>query len=108
MAMEQDQDATSTAPAVAVDAPSEASTSTAVAASGPGRPASTAKKYAQLVMPSPQQIYQEDVMNNCAVKSVISCVMGGLLGVVFGIFSVSMEGSAAVRRRQLECHSVCR
>ncbi|GMH41057.1 hypothetical protein BSKO_08967 [Bryopsis sp. KO-2023] len=51
----------------------------------------TAKR---ISVPTPEQIAQEDFMNNCIVRSVMSGVMGGGLGVVFGIFSASMEGGS--------------
>lgn len=44
-------------------------------------------------LPTPETIAQEDVFNNCFVRSVVSCVMGAGLGIVFGIFAASMEGS---------------
>ena len=51
--------------------------------------------YKQLVLPSPEQIAQEDLMNNCGVRTVLSGVMGAGLGAVFGVFMVTMD--AAVR-----------
>jgi hypothetical protein len=60
-------------------------------------------KIQPLSMPSYEQMMQEDVMNNCAVKSAIAGVMGGLLGVAFGIFTASLD--TGVRARAL---FVCR
>ena len=56
-------------------------------------------KIQPLSMPSYEQMMQEDVMNNCAVKSAIAGVMGGLLGVAFGIFTASLD--TGVRRWSL-------
>lgn len=46
-------------------------------------------------MPSPEAMQGEDLMNNCAVKATIAAVMGGLLGVAFGVFTASMDPSMA-------------
>lgn len=51
---------------------------------------------ARVEMPSYEQIMQEEAMNNCFVKSVISGAMGGLLGVAFGVFTASVETSGGV------------
>jgi hypothetical protein len=62
------------------------------------QPAKAEKKrkvYKQLVLPTPEQMQQEDVMNNCGVRTVLSGVMGAGLGAVFGVFMVTMD--AAVR-----------
>ena len=34
---------------------------------------------------------QEDFMNNCAVRTVLSAVMGGGMGVMFGVFMGTMD-----------------
>jgi import inner membrane translocase subunit TIM22 len=48
------------------------------------------KTYDRVKLPSPEEVYQQDAMDNCAVKTVMSCVLGGALGgamgVVFGAF----------------------
>ena len=49
------------------------------------------KTYPQLQLPSPEQMAQEDAMNNCGVRTVLSGVMGAGLGVVFGIFMGTMD-----------------
>lgn len=46
----------------------------------------------RLSVPTAEQIAQEDVMNNCFVRAVMSGVMGAGLGVVFGLFTAGMEG----------------
>lgn len=66
------------------------------------QPAKAEKKrkvYKQLVLPTPEQMQQEDVMNNCGVRTVLSGVMGAGLGAVFGVFMVTMD--AAVRATPL-------
>lgn len=49
--------------------------------------------YQRLDMPTPESIAQEDFMNNCAVRTILSGVMGTGLGVVFGIFMGTMDTS---------------
>lgn len=66
--------------------------------SAPAAPAG--KKYPQLQMPSYEQMMQQDMMDNCAVKSIISGVMGGALGVAFGIFTASLDASGGVSNRK--------
>ncbi len=51
------------------------------------------KKWEPLQVPSPMQIMQQDVMDNCLVKGTISGVMGGLVGLAFGLFSASIENA---------------
>jgi hypothetical protein len=46
----------------------------------------------------------QDFLNNCAVKSVISLVMGGVLGGGFGIFVASMDNSRGVSRMPSQSH----
>lgn len=55
----------------------------------PGSPG----KYRQIQMPTPEVIVQEDFMNNCAVRTVLSGVMGSALGVLFGVFMGTMDSS---------------
>ena len=59
------------------------------------------KEYARIEPPSPEQLVQEDMINNCAVKTVISGIMGSALGICFGVFMGAMD--SAVR---LSCHDV--
>ena len=63
----------------------------------PARKEKPRKVYKQLVLPTPEQMQQEDLMNNCGVRTVLSGVMGAGLGLVFGVFMVTMD--AAVRPR---------
>jgi import inner membrane translocase subunit TIM22 len=51
------------------------------------------KKYQKLEPVHYEQIMQEDMMNNCAVKSTISGVMGGAMGIAFGVFMSSLENA---------------
>ena len=61
------------------------------------------KEYARIEPHSPEQLVQEDMINNCAVKTVISGIMGSALGICFGVFMGAMD--SAVR---LSCHVVKR
>ncbi len=58
----------------------------------PGR-----RPYAPVTMPSPEQMAQDDLMNNCAVRTGLSCVMGAGLGVAFGVFMGTMDAASMVR-----------
>mmetsp|Transcript_10144 Transcript_10144/g.30425 ORF Transcript_10144/g.30425 Transcript_10144/m.30425 type:complete len:191 (+) Transcript_10144:366-938(+) len=51
------------------------------------------KKYPVIVPPTPEMMMQEDLMNNCATRTVLSGVMGLGLGVLFGIFMGSMDAT---------------
>ena len=42
-------------------------------------------------LPSQEQMMMEDMVNNCMVKMVLSCVMGGVLGGAMGIFFGAFE-----------------
>lgn len=39
------------------------------------------------------EMMQQDVMNNCFIKSAMSGAMGGLAGFAFGLFSASLENA---------------
>lgn len=49
------------------------------------------KEYSRIEPVTPEQLAQEDLMNNCAVKTVISGIMGSVLGAAFGIFMGAMD-----------------
>ena len=49
--------------------------------------------YQRIDMPTPEGMAQEDFMNNCAVRTIMSGVMGSGLGVVFGVFMGTMDTS---------------
>lgn len=49
--------------------------------------------YRRIDMPTPEIMAQEDFMNHCAVRTIMSGVMGSGLGVVFGIFMGTMDTS---------------
>ncbi|KAL8129882.1 hypothetical protein V2J09_019037 [Rumex salicifolius] len=42
-------------------------------------------------MPSPEEIKGQDIWNNCAVRSVVSGVMGGGLGLAMGLFFGALD-----------------
>ena len=53
------------------------------------------KKYRQIVMPSPEQMMQDEFMNNCATRTVVSAAMGSVMGVFFGILMGTMDGAVS-------------
>lgn len=55
----------------------------------PGSP----NMYNRIEMPTAEMMASEDFMNNCAVRTIMSTVMGAGLGVVFGIFMGTMDTS---------------
>ena len=54
------------------------------------------KEYTRIEPTTPEQLIQEDLINNCAVKTVISGVMGSALGVAFGIFMGAMDSAVSI------------
>ncbi|CAL8467138.1 g6674 [Coccomyxa elongata] len=65
------------------------------------------KEYTRIEPTTPEQLAQEDLMNNCAVKTVVSGVMGSFLGAAFGVFmgamdtaTPAMDGAAAGAEKQ--------
>ena len=72
------------------------------AAEASAQPASKPKKkrkpgspntYTRIEMPTPEMMASEDFMNNCAVRTIMSTVMGAGLGVAFGVFMGTMDTS---------------
>jgi hypothetical protein len=51
------------------------------------------KQYQRIDPPSMEAMMQEEFMNNCATRTVLSGVMGLGLGVLFGVFMGSMDGA---------------
>lgn len=49
------------------------------------------RKYRRVDLPSPEQLAQEEFMNNCAVRTVMATVMGSVMGVAFGVFMGTMD-----------------
>ena len=47
---------------------------------------------------SPDEIFMGKMMESCAVKGTISCVLGGALGVVMGLFTASLDPSFTMVR----------
>ncbi len=56
----------------------------------------------------PPACLQEDFMNNCAVRTVLSAVLGSGMGVMFGIFMGTMDTVGAVGLKSLKCMCVAR
>ena len=52
-------------------------------------------RYERLQMPSGEDIMQQEFMNNCAVRTVISGVMGSALGLLFGVVMGSMDSAVS-------------
>ncbi|KAI4319047.1 hypothetical protein MLD38_032695 [Melastoma candidum] len=44
-----------------------------------------------LRLPTPEEIRGQDIWNNCAVRSIVSGVMGGGLGLAMGLFIGSLD-----------------
>ena len=53
------------------------------------------RTYRRIELPTPEMMQQEEFMNNCATRTVLSAVMVSALGVVFGIFMGTMESSVS-------------
>jgi hypothetical protein len=51
------------------------------------------RTYRKVELPTPEQMAQDEFMNNCGTRTVLSAVMGSGLGVLFGIFMGTMETS---------------
>ena len=68
-------------------------------------------RYERLPMPSGEEIMQQEFMNNCAVRTVISGVMGSALGLLFGVVMGSMDSAVgpaiSVSKDHRLCTAVC-
>lgn len=77
--------------------PTEATTTEATAAyEGKEQQQSSKKKrerktYERVKLPTPEEVYQQDAMDNCAIKTAMSCVLGGALGGVMGVVFGAFE-----------------
>ena len=67
----------------------------------PRPPKKERKVYQQIQIPSPEQMMQEEFMNNCATRTVLSGVMGMGLGVLFGIVMGSMDSAVTLKQPPL-------
>lgn len=54
------------------------------------------RTYRRVELPTPEMMQQDEFMNNCATRTILSAGMGSALGVVFGIFMGTMESSVRV------------
>ncbi|CAN6313145.1 unnamed protein product [Urochloa humidicola] len=63
----------------------------AAGAGAGGEPASQAPAVEPIRMPTVEEIKGQDIWNNCAVRSVVSGVMGGGLGVLMGLFFGALD-----------------
>ena len=57
----------------------------------PGKKKRERKTYERVKLPTPEEVYQQDAMDNCAIKTAMSCVLGGALGGVMGIVFGAFE-----------------
>ncbi|KAI3436827.1 hypothetical protein D9Q98_006237 [Chlorella vulgaris] len=57
----------------------------------PGR-----RTYRRLEAPTAEQIASEDFMNNCVVRTIMSAVMGGGMGVLFAVFMGTMDTGSTI------------
>jgi hypothetical protein len=51
------------------------------------------RTYRRVELPTAEQMTQDEFMNNCGTRTVLSAVMGSGLGVLFGIFMGTMDTS---------------
>ena len=72
-------------PPTTTDATTTTSTATAK------KPRRARKTYERVKLPTPEEVYQQDAMDNCAVKTAMSCVLGGALGGVMGVVFGAFE-----------------
>lgn len=68
-----------------VETPQGSPESPTTEAQPPGKRKRARKTYQQVQVPTYEQMMQEDFMNNCAVRTGLSGVMGLGLGAMFGI-----------------------
>ena len=90
----QDDAPSSSSPVPSADAPAQQLPDTP-----PQKPAvkgKPKKEYRQIQMPSAEQIVQEDMMNNCGIRTVMSGVMGMGLGVLFGVVMGTMDAGVSL------------
>ena len=59
------------------------------------------KTYQQVTMPSHEQIMQEDFMNNCAIRTGLSGVMGLGLGAMFGVAMGTFDTAVSFKSQVL-------
>lgn len=57
----------------------------------PGKKKRERKTYERVKLPTPEEVYQQDAMDNCAIKTAMSCVLGGALGGVMGVVFGAFE-----------------
>ncbi len=80
-----------------MEQPSDPQAADPSASDSSGKKKKIPKSYKRLDLPSPEQIVQEDFMNNCALRTVLSGAMGSVLGVAFGLFMGTMDSAVSVR-----------
>lgn len=82
-------------PATLTSSPSGTGQAAPASGSGSGaeKPKKAKKEYKVVQIPTAEQIVQEDFMNNCAVRAILSGVMGSMLGVAFGVFMGTMDST---------------
>lgn len=72
-----------------------------------GKPRKQRKAYQAVQVPTPEQIMQEDFMNNCAVRTGLSGVMGLGLGAMFGIAIGTFDTAVSIPSHKSCSKFVC-
>lgn len=60
-------------------------------ASGASGTKTARRTYERVKLPTPEEVYQQDAMDNCALKTVMSFALGGALGGVMGVVFGAFE-----------------
>lgn len=92
MTSHEDATSSSSSPVPSADTPAQQPEAPPEKPAVKGKPK---KEYRQIEMPSPEQIVQGDMMNNCGVRTVMSGVMGMGLGVLFGVVMGTMDAGVS-------------
>lgn len=92
MTSHEDAASSSSSPVPSADTPAQQAEAPPEKPAVKGKPK---KEYRQIEMPTPEQIVQGDMMNNCGIRTVMSGVMGMGLGVLFGVVMGTMDAGVS-------------